>query len=116
MMLRNVLHTIGALLGGYGEKEIARVELEAEPFGKRVEFPGFDANNESTLLNIHRFLVEKMDRFSRFKGRVLNSHMPTATTYRRILNVFDPIGKTLTGRDLSVDELISILKAMKYQG
>jgi hypothetical protein len=32
-----------------------------------------------------------------------------------MLHVFKPIGETLTGRDLSVDQLVGILKAMKGQ-
>jgi len=100
--------------GKLSAKERARVESEADPFGKHVKFPGFDGNNESELMSIARFFVEKMDRFSEFKGGSFNSHMPTVAMYRRMLGVFDPLRKTLVGVDLSADQLIAILKSMKY--
>lgn len=95
-------------------KERSRVESEADPFGKDVKFPGFDGNNESELISIARFFVEKMGRFTEFKGASFNSHMPTVARYRRMLAVFGPLRKTLVGVDLGTDQLISILNAMKY--
>ena len=80
-------------------------------FGKHVKFIGFDGNNETEYMGIARFLVEKMDRFTRFKGREMNSHCPIIDAYARMFTVFEPIRKTLIGRKLSTDEIISILKA-----
>jgi uncharacterized protein YfbU (UPF0304 family) len=93
-----------------------RVEKEADPFGKHVKFRGFDGNNESTHMSIAHFLVDEMGRFSRFKGRDLNSHMPTLATYGRMLEVFEPLRAELIGRDLDADEIIAVLKAKKYPG
>ena len=62
-------------------------------------------------MSIARFIVEKMDRFSRFKKRDFNSHAPTAASYRRMTAAFEPIRATLGfGRDLGVDQIIELLK------
>ena len=37
--------------------------------------------------------------------------MTTIDAYRRIVAVFEPIRRTLTGRNLTADEIIVILKA-----
>jgi uncharacterized protein YfbU (UPF0304 family) len=96
-------------------KEKKRIEMEAEPFGKFVEYRGFDGNNESEYLNIAAFLIDEMDRFAIFKGRGrTNSHMPTVETYRRMLDVFEPTRKTVVGRRLTPDEVIAVMKAMAY--
>ena len=95
-------------------KEKARIEKEAEPFGKYVTFAGFDGNNESTHLSIARFFIEHMNRFVAFKGRELNSHAPSVATYRRMLEVFLPVRTKLGRNELSSDQLIAILKAQQY--
>jgi uncharacterized protein YfbU (UPF0304 family) len=89
-----------------------RVEKEAEPFSKDVQFMGFDGNNETSHMGIARFFVEKMGRWSQFKGRELNSHMPTLATYRRMLAVFEPMHAV--GAGLDVDQLIQVLKGQKH--
>jgi uncharacterized protein len=95
---------------GLSKKEQARIATEAEPFGKHVMFLGFDGNNEGSHMSIARFLVEDMDRFSRFKSRDLNSHMRTLATYARMLTVFTPMLRGLVGDDLDADQIISILE------
>jgi len=87
---------------------------EADPLGAHVQFRGFDGNNEAEHLSIARFLVEDLDRFSRFRSRGLNSHSPIVESYRGMLAVFDPIRRTLIGRCLSVNELTSILIASRH--
>jgi uncharacterized protein YfbU (UPF0304 family) len=96
------------------KKDKDRIEKEAEPFGKYVEFTGFDGNNEATHIGIARFLIEKMNRFTAFKGRELNSHMPTLATYRRMLSVFEPMRNGLIGHGLNATQIIAILKARMY--
>ncbi len=76
-----------------------------------VSFPGFDGNDESSQLGIAQFLIEKMGRFTRFDPRNLNSHSNTAYRYRAMLDVFEPIRKTLIGTKLNVSQLVSLLKA-----
>jgi hypothetical protein len=87
-----------------------RIQIEVGALGKNVRFCGFDGNNESEQLGIARFLIEKMERFTSFKGRDLNSHSPVTATYHRMLSIFAPIRTTLVGRTLGVGEIISILK------
>jgi len=108
----NVLDMWDFIESGYvdlSKKDKERLEKEAEPFGKNVQFRGFDGNNESTHMGIARFLIEKMDRFARFKKRELNSHMPTIGTYQRMLNVFEPMRASLVGTGLDVNQLILLL-------
>jgi uncharacterized protein len=99
---------------GYGKlskKDRDRVAAEAEPFGKHVEFSGFDGNNEAEYMGIAHFLVEQLDRFGKFKGREFNAHMPTIDAHRRMLAVFEPLRHKLAGRDLNAEEIIEIMKA-----
>jgi uncharacterized protein YfbU (UPF0304 family) len=109
----DVLDMWSFLETGYAKlskKEKERIAAEDTPFGKRVTFFGFDGNNEAEHMGIARFLIEQLDRFLSFKGRDLNSHMPTIQTYRRMLAVFEPIRETLIGRELSADQIIKVLK------
>ena len=98
------------------KKDKERVKTEAEPFGTHVVFPGFDGNYESEHLGIARFLIEKMDRFSLFKGRELNSHVPLLDPYRRMVAVFEPMRKGLIGRELNADEITALLRAGLKKG
>ena len=91
------------------EKDKERLKKEADPFGKHVKFMGFDGNNEASYIGIARFLIEKMGRFSSFKKRELNSHMPTVGTYRGMLSVFEPMRSKLIGTRLNTTQLIAIL-------
>lgn len=86
--------------------------VKAAHHGYLPQFQGFDGNEESSLMSIARFMVEKMGRFSRFKKREFNSHTLTAPRYRRMTKVFDPIRATLGfGRGISVDQIIEVLEA-----
>lgn len=100
----------------YATYDVSSRELiarEAGPFGRHVRFPGFDGNNETGALSIARILVEDMGRFSRFKGRDLNSHAPMIPAYDRMIEVFEPIRSSLTGvRPLAPEQVVSILLAM----
>ncbi len=85
--------------------------LKVANHGYLPKFAGFDGNSEGSLMSIARFMVEKMNRFSRFKTRDFNSHAPTAARYRSMTTAFDPIRATLGfGRFLSVDQIIKLLK------
>lgn len=87
------------------------LEAKAPIFGKGVEFIGFDGNNEADARSIALFLVNDMDRFTRFSDRDLNSHHHVIDSYQRMLAVFEPIRVNVVGRRLSVDELAQILNA-----
>jgi uncharacterized protein YfbU (UPF0304 family) len=95
-------------------QEKARVEQEAEPFGKDPRFRGFDGNNETEHMGIAYFLIRKLERFSSFEGRDLNAHMPSLNMHRRTLRVFEPMRRSLIGRTLAAGELIEILNEMTH--
>jgi uncharacterized protein YfbU (UPF0304 family) len=110
----DVLDMWSFLEAGYGKlskKEKDRVAAEAEPLGEDVVFRGFDGNGESEYIGVARFMIEQLDRFTEFKGRDLNAHMPTIESHSRMLTVFGPIRPRLTGRSLNADEIIEILRA-----
>lgn len=73
-------------------------------------FPGFGGNDEAEHLNIARFLIERMQRFTRFADRDLDSHLPMVDAYRRALRVYEPVRINLVGRTLSLSELKQIMK------
>jgi len=93
------------------KKEKDKIKAQNLPFGSHLTFLGFDGNNETDQIGIARFLVEEMGRFSRFKGRELNSHLPVLASYRAMSRVFEPMRRTLIGRSLSPEEIIEILGA-----
>ena len=89
-----------------------RVEKEAEPFGKHVVFRGFDGNNEGEHLAVASFMINKLDQFADFKGRELNSHMPSIDGYRRMVQAFEPMKRGLGGGSLlSAAQIIALLNA-----
>ncbi len=113
----NVLDMWSFLETGYkrlSEEEKEHIAQELDPFGKNILFPGFDGNNETGHFSIARFLVDEMNRFESFKGRELNSHSECLDGYRRMLVTFEPMRSKLTGGDLSVSQIITILKAREY--
>jgi uncharacterized protein YfbU (UPF0304 family) len=88
----------------------ARITNEVGSWQTNVRFAGFDGNDEGSQMAIAQFFVEKMRRFSQFKGRSLNSHCSTVGRYRRMYQLFEPMRRTLVGMDLSADQLITLLK------
>lgn len=88
----------------------AAITEEVGPWATDVKFHGFDGNNESSQMSIAKFFVDKMGRFTRFKGRDLNSHSPTYSRYRRMLDTFEPMRVSLAGGGLSVQQLVTLLK------
>ena len=92
-----------------------KIKTEADPFGSHVKFTGFDGNNESEHLSIARFLTKDMNRFSLFQARDLNSHCPSIDSHRRMLDVFEPIRKTLDGHGLSAEQIVKIMQARRHQ-
>lgn len=94
----------------FSDADKEKVKTEADPFGAFVKFVGFDAHYDYKHLSVARFLIDDMGRFSRFKGRELNS-TTSVETYRRMLNVFLPIRPSLVdGVKLSAEQIIEILK------
>jgi uncharacterized protein YfbU (UPF0304 family) len=94
----------------FNKAEKARIVTEVGPWAANPKFIGFDGNYEGEHMGIARFLVEQLGRFESFKGRDFNSHMPRVDNYRRMIGLFEPMRKTLVGRELSVEEVITLLK------
>lgn len=116
---RDVSHVVDVLdMWSFIEEAYERLNLaqkatitkEVGAWATDVKFHGFDGNNESSQMSIAGFLVDKMDRFTRFKDRDLNSHSPTYNRYRHMLDAFEPMRASLTGGGLSVQQLVTLLK------
>lgn len=93
------------------EQEKKKVERDAAPFGRKVEFLGFDGNNEGEQLGIAHFLIRHLERFEEFKGRDLNSHSPSLPAYRRMLATFQPMLRGIGNADLDATQITEVLKA-----
>lgn len=92
------------------EEEKARLEVDAALFRKEPKFRGFDGNSEAEYMSVASFLVNDLDRFEEFKGRSMNSHMPSIETYKRMLSFFEPMRRNLISSRLTLSELTAILK------
>ncbi len=92
------------------EEDKARVAEQVGPTGNDPKFLGFDGNHEGDRMSIAKFLVEELGRFEGFKGRSMNSHMPTAANYRAMAKAFEPLRTNLHMRDLNAGEIIKLLK------
>jgi uncharacterized protein YfbU (UPF0304 family) len=90
--------------------EKALIVQEVGSWATDVKFAGFDGNEEGAQMQIARFLVDKMNRFTRFKGRTLNSHTLTSKRYADMYRLFEPMRSTLVGKRLGVQQLIDLLK------
>lgn len=97
------------------DQQKSELKKLASPFGESPQFPGFDGNNECEHISITRFLIDQLDRFTRFKDRDLNSHIPSVAGYRRMYEIFEPIRRTLIQRKLTVAELAQVLNARRYR-
>ena len=94
------------------EADKARVASEAAPYGTDVNFMGFYANEESSHLSIAEFLIEHIGNYPRFKGRGLNTTQPVVDWYRRMLQVYEPMYKSLLAgriRSLSAADIVALL-------
>ena len=72
-------------------------------------FRGFDGNNETEMLGFARLLIERQGKFSRFKGRDLNSHFPgSAAKYAKMHEEWERRGSKY---NLSPEDVEAIVKA-----
>jgi len=75
-------------------------------------FTGFDGNNEPKEMSIAYCFVHKLNSFSRFADRDLNSHMPRLEKYRAMYKVFEPLRVNVgPGRPLGKEELLQVFLA-----
>ena len=56
--------------------------------------------------------IHSLARFTRFKGRELNSHSEWLSGYRRMIGMFLTIRPLLGDRGLSEDELVGLMEAI----
>lgn len=92
-------------------EERKQIETKAAPFGRAVRFDGFAGNEETEYLGAAEDLT-RID-FDRFKGRDLNSHLPRLDAYRRMLRVFELISTTSPSGNLSISDIVDLLKARR---
>ena len=98
--------------GRLSKKDKDSVQKKTRHFGRQVVFPGFDGNKETEHLHIAKFLINKLDRFTEFKDRDLNSHAPLIDRYRLMLRAFESMRPNLGGGNwLSAGAIIMILNA-----
>ena len=95
----------------FDDDQKAQLNRLSPPFWNNPGFPGFDANEEGEFSSIAAFLTEHLDRFTRFKGRICDSHTPSVAGYRRMYEMFETVQPALFGRQLTVNELAQILNA-----
>ena len=89
----------------------AQLDQLISPVGNGPGFPGFDGNEEDEFISIATFLTEHLDRFTRFKGRICDSGIPSVAGYRRMYDIFETVQPALFNRRLTVNELAQILNA-----
>lgn len=89
------------------EDDRKRVEIEAAPNGDDVRFKGFGGNEETTHLRAARELA--YSEFREFNGRDL-AYLASLGAYRRMLGRFEIIRSNNPSGDLSVADLIALLK------
>ena len=57
------------------------------------KFPGFDLNEETNHYSVADVMINRLDRFQRFKERDLNSHYPMLHEHRDMLPRYQAIKK-----------------------
>ena len=105
---------VDELADALSDPDKKRVETEAKISGKDPKFMGFDGNNEAEHLGVARFLIDYLGRFSSFGGRDLNSHMPSIDGDRRMLSVFKPMRRSLSGGQLGATSIIELLDELVH--
>jgi len=114
----NILDMWSFIESGYlelSQEQKRRVEKEAASFGERVFFSGFDGDNEAEYIGAARLLIERMQRFPEFKGRDLNSHLPSSLEgYRRMYALFEPMRARFAGGGLLASQIIRLLQERRH--
>lgn len=76
-----------------------QAEIKANTSLSQPRFIGFDGNNETSHMSAARFLVQDLDRFSRFRDRDFNSHCPCLMRYLKMVQEYEAIGNAWVDRD-----------------
>jgi len=83
-----------------------------EIYRDEPRFIGFDGNHESEYVSTARFLVEELERFTRFKDRGMDNGILTINLHRRMLREFHKyLHLVYSGLLLSIDQIIAIVNA-----
>lgn len=77
---------------------------------------GFDSDTEFEHANIASFLIKDMQRFPKFAGRDIHSHLPSISIYRRMVRAFEPLQKLIGKGRLNADQLIALLNENTGRG
>lgn len=88
-----------------------RERVEAARPGVSIRFAGFSVNDEIEHYSAAKILINELGRFERFKERDLNSHGPYLGMYGRMLKVYKHLPPMSLAGDLSIDEMIDLVKA-----
>lgn len=86
--------------------------IEANTSLHHPRFAGFDGNNETSHMGAARFLVQDLERFTRFNGRGFNSHYPSLGRYLEMVQEYEAVGNAWVDRDprgLTREEIERIL-------
>lgn len=89
-----------------------RVIDEADLYGGEVKFSGFDANNEDHY-SVAVFMIGDLRRFNRFESRELNSHSESVPAYKRMLAVFLPMRPGIEMGNMTVEQIVAVMKARR---
>lgn len=87
-------------------------ELSGIPEHQRQVFVGFDGNEEPHY-GVALMLVEKLDRFTEWQDRDLNSHHRTLDRYRAMLRAYDRMEIPMKGI-FGLNDIKTILEAPGY--
>lgn len=106
-MIMRMWLVIERTYGRLSEDDRKRIEIEAAPCGYDVKFKGFGGIYEAK----HRGVAYDLaySEFREFNGRDLKD-LARLNEYRRLLGLFDIIRGDTPSGDLSVADLIALLK------
>ncbi|MEH7480250.1 YfbU family protein [Neobacillus drentensis] len=90
----------------------SNLEDKGELIDSKVNFPGFDGNNETAFLGYARYFIRDLGRFDELKEnatfRDFNSHRPMVPKYRRMVSAWK---STNDQYNLTIDDISTILNA-----
>jgi hypothetical protein len=91
------------------EEQIADIGIDIRKAD--TSFPGFDGNHITKHWVVADYLINKLDRFERFKGRYLGGAVHPLDGYKRMLDVFRDMRGHLNIGIMTADQLREVLLA-----
>jgi hypothetical protein len=91
------------------EERIAEIGIDILKADK--SFPGFDGNHNAKHWVIADYLINKLDRFERFKGRYLGGAVQPLSGYERMLEVYRDTRSHLDNGVMTVDQIKAFMLA-----